>query len=70
MANQNTVSPVQAQKFLNGVDYPASKDELIQAAQSQGADEDVIQTLRNIPMDSFNSANDVSEGISRMGGNA
>ena len=66
MANTNTVSPAEVQKFLSGVDYPATKDELIQAAEAQGADENVMDTLRRIPMDAFNSANDVSRGIDRI----
>lgn len=68
MAETNTVNPVQAQKFLKDIDYPCSKDELLQAAESQGADENVMDTLRRIPMDTFNSPSDVAEGISRISG--
>lgn len=64
--NMNTVNPVQVQKFLKDIDYPCSKDEIIGAAQEQGADENVIDTLRRIPMDTFNSPNDISEGIGRI----
>ena len=35
------VNPIELQKHLQGVDYPASKEELIQHAQQQGADEKV-----------------------------
>ena len=68
MANTNTVNPVEVQRFLKDVDYPATKDELMQAAESGGADESVMDTLRRIPMDSFNSASDVSKGIDRIDG--
>lgn len=71
MANTDTVNPVQVQKFLKDVDYPCSKGDLLRAAEDQGADERVMDTLRRIPMDSFNSPNDVAEGIGRIdeGGN-
>ncbi len=70
MAHTNTVNPVQVQKFLKDVDYPCTKDELLSAAESQGADEDVMNTLRRIPMDNFGSPGDVSEGISMITENA
>lgn len=71
MANTDTVNPVQVQKFLKDVDYPCSKGELLRAAEDQGADEKVMDTLRRIPMDNFNSPNDIAEGIGRIdeGGN-
>lgn len=64
--NNQKVNPIQAQKFLKGIDYPASKEEIIEAARDQGADENVISTLERIPMDSFNSPNDVAEGIGKI----
>lgn len=57
------VNPVHVQKFLKGADYPCSKEELMKTAESEGADIDVMETLKSIPMERFNSANDVSEGI-------
>lgn len=60
------VNPVQAQKFLKGVDYPASKDELIRHAREQGADQRVIDALQQAKMDRFNSPNDVSEAIGKQ----
>ena len=59
------VNPIQVQKFLGGIDYPASKDNLVQKAQESGADDRVIETLRNLPQDQFNSPNDVSEAIGK-----
>jgi hypothetical protein len=61
-----TVNPIQLQKHLRGVDYPARKDDLIATAKREGADEDTIKTLRSLPRDEFNSPNDVSEAIGDM----
>ncbi|HXH85053.1 MAG TPA: DUF2795 domain-containing protein [Candidatus Tectomicrobia bacterium] len=56
-------NPIQLQKYLKGVDYPASKDDLVERARGHGADEHIIDTLQRLPRDRFNSPNDVSEAI-------
>jgi hypothetical protein len=61
-----TVNPVQLQKYLGGLDYPVSREDLIRRAQEQGADNNVMQTLRSLPMDQFNSPNDVSEAVGEL----
>ncbi|GGP65561.1 hypothetical protein GCM10010185_42970 [Saccharothrix coeruleofusca] len=61
-----TVNPIQVQKFLSGVDYPATKDDIVDTAQAQGADDDLLEVLRNLPMDQFDSPNDVSEAIGKL----
>jgi hypothetical protein len=58
-----TVNPIQLQKFLGGIDYPANKQELIKKAQKSGADQNVMNTLKSLPRDMFNSPNDISEAI-------
>jgi Protein of unknown function (DUF2795). len=59
-------NPIQLQKYLSGIDYPASKQELIERAQEKGADDNVLSTLRSLPRDEFNSPNDVSEALGAM----
>ncbi len=61
-----TVNPVQVQKFLSGIDYPASKEEILRTAEEQGADENVRRTLERLPDQKFNSPNDVSEAIGKL----
>lgn len=60
------VNPVRVQKFLAEVDYPCSREDLISAASQQGADDDVLQTLQNMPMERFNLPNDVVEAIGKI----
>lgn len=60
------VNPIQVQKFLGGVDYPIGKQELVEHAKSQGADEEVAATLEQLPFEEFNSPNDVSEAIGKV----
>ena len=60
------VNPTQVQKFLGGIDYPIAKQKLVDHAKSKGADDDVTSTLEQLPMDQFNSPNDVSEAIGKL----
>lgn len=60
------LSPAQIQQYLGGVDYPCSKEDLIDHAREEGAEDDVIDMIEGLPMDRFNSPNDVSEAISGM----
>jgi predicted outer membrane protein len=61
------VNPIQLQKFLKGVDYPADKNELMERAKSMGADENVMATLENLQDESFQTPADVSEAVGRLG---
>ncbi len=60
------VNPIQVQKSLSGIDYPASKDELVSRARDSGASDEVRQTLDRLPDKTYNSPNDVSEAIGDM----
>lgn len=60
-----TNSPIQLQKYLGGVDYPVDKDTLVLKARDNGAGDDVVRTLRDLPFDTFNSPNDVSEAFGK-----
>jgi hypothetical protein len=66
MDAQNNVNPIQVQKFLKGIDYPVKKDDLIKTAKDEGADDNVINTLEQMPMEDFNSPNDVAEAIGKI----
>ena len=58
------VNSIQAQKFLGGMDYPASKDEIVKHAGQDGADENVLDVLRCIPERQYDGPNAVSHEIS------
>ncbi|WP_071191385.1 DUF2795 domain-containing protein [Trichormus sp. NMC-1] len=44
-------NPVELQKHLKGVDYPANKEELIEHAREQGADKQLLSLLEQLPED-------------------
>lgn len=60
----DTPNPIQLQKFLGGVDYPASRDDLVKKAEEAGADDNVLSALRNLPDRQFDGPTGVSEAVS------
>jgi hypothetical protein len=66
MAEQDgKINPVQLQKFLGGIDYPAEKEQIVETARDNDAPDDVVEFLERLPMDRFNSPNDVSEAAGK-----
>lgn len=59
-----TPNPIQIQKFLGGVDYPASRETLLSNAKDSGADSNVIQALEAIPDQEYDSPTAVSSAVS------
>lgn len=57
------VNPIQLQKHLKDVDYPASKEDLINQAKQQGADENALSALEQLPDEQYETPADVSKAI-------
>lgn len=60
------VNPIQIQKYLKGVDYPASKSALIETARKHGADDNVCSSLEQLPDEDFQTPADVSQAFGRL----
>ncbi|PXY23521.1 DUF2795 domain-containing protein [Prauserella sp. PE36] len=58
-------NPIQMQKYLAGVDYPCSRDDLVEHARSKGADDDVLEHLRSLPERTYDGPNAVSAEYSK-----
>ncbi len=56
-------NPIQIQKYLKGVDYPARKDTLIKHAKDLGADENMCASLEQLPDEEFQTPADVSQAF-------
>lgn len=54
-----SVSPIAVQKYLKGVRYPASRDDLLKAAHGNGAADDVVGFLNNVPDVTFRSPKEI-----------
>jgi hypothetical protein len=53
----------EVQKALKGADYPATRDELVELAQRNGADDGVVDALRSADGDSFDGPAQVMAGL-------
>jgi hypothetical protein len=58
-------NPIEMQKYLKGVDYPASKDDLVSKAQSNDAPSEVVDQLKGMSKNSFDGPNAVVEAVSK-----
>ncbi len=58
-----SVNPIQLQKHLKGVDYPASKADLLKKAEQEGADEDMRTALNDLPDQTFDTPAAVSKAL-------
>jgi hypothetical protein len=57
------VNPIQVQKFLKGMDYPANKQAVLEHAKQNGADDNVCSTLERLPEEEFTTPAEVSQAI-------
>ena len=57
------MSPIDIQKALSGMDYPASKDDIVRHAQNQGGDKEVIEALRKIEDREYEGPSGVSSAV-------
>lgn len=65
MAHAN---PVQIQKYLKGVDYPASREQLIDNAKKLGADDNIRASLEQLPDENFRTPAEVSQAVAVASG--
>ena len=62
---RHMVSPIDIQKALSGMDYPAKKDDVVEHAQSQGGSDEVLEALRGIDDREYEGPSGVSESVFR-----
>jgi hypothetical protein len=54
---------VRVQKFLRGIQYPATKQQLMDQACGNQADANALATLRDIPEREYGSPDEVSRAV-------
>ena len=59
------VNPIDVQKHLKGVSYPASRDDLVRAAQDNGAPQEIVERLRGMGRGEFSGPDQV---MAELGG--
>ncbi|WP_022871235.1 DUF2795 domain-containing protein [Yaniella halotolerans] len=58
-----TRDDLRASKALQGMDFPATKDNLIEYAESRGADQKSLQALRTLPEKEFGNMDEVIDAV-------
>jgi ferritin-like metal-binding protein YciE len=56
-------NPIEVQKFLEGVGYPKTRDQLVKEAERREANERVITTLSQLPRKQYRTPTEVSEAL-------
>ncbi|MFC5907978.1 DUF2795 domain-containing protein [Streptacidiphilus monticola] len=59
------LSPIDLQKALKGANYPADRDELVECARSNGADDSLVSKLSDLGASRFDGPNDVQQAVFR-----
>lgn len=60
------VNPINLQKALKGTKYPASKKDLMKAAETNGCDDSISGALKKLPEQQFTRPSDVSKAIKEL----
>jgi hypothetical protein len=66
MITMARANPVEVEKSLKGIDFPAKKEDLVKHAQQHGANQEVIETIKELPEEEFHTAVDVTKAIGEM----
>ncbi|RJQ36977.1 DUF2795 domain-containing protein [Candidatus Microgenomates bacterium] len=64
--DQKKVNPIQVQKFLKGMHYPAKKEDIVNKAKELGASEEITFALEKLPEQDYNTPAEVSRQISQI----
>jgi hypothetical protein len=57
------VSPIDIQKALGGMDYPATKEQIVEHAQQHGGSDDVVEALKKIEDREYEGPSGVSAAV-------
>jgi hypothetical protein len=57
------VSPIDIQKALGGMDYPATKEQIVEHAQGHGGSDEVMEALKGIEDREYDGPSGVSAAV-------
>jgi hypothetical protein len=63
LGNLGNLDLGQLQQYLQGVNFPAQKEEVASTAESNGAPQDVVDQIRNAVTERFNSPEEVLQAV-------
>jgi hypothetical protein len=50
-------------EVLNDLDYPATKEQVVEHAERRSADDEVLRALRALPLGDYESREDITKGL-------
>ncbi|WDZ85046.1 DUF2795 domain-containing protein [Micromonospora cathayae] len=53
-------------EYLDGLDYPVSREDLVRRAQENGASTEVLQLLRALPAEQFGSPAELGDTLASL----
>ena len=56
-------NPIEVQKALRGINYPANRDTVVQQARKNHADRGLVDTFAHLRRDRYNGPNDVEKEV-------
>jgi len=59
-------SPSNVSHYLKGIDFPADKEHLLQQAKKNGAEAEVLDTIKQLPEEQYQSMADVMKGYGQV----
>ena len=65
-SERHAPNPIQLQKFLGGLDYPAGKQDIIDKAKKHGAGENAMDVLGKIPDQEYSSPVAISRELGKL----
>lgn len=64
--NEANTSPAEIQQYLAGMNYPTSKENLQRTAEQNGAPENVISMIRQMPEGEYGGPQDVMKAYGEI----
>ncbi|MGR6321837.1 DUF2795 domain-containing protein [Micromonospora soli] len=61
-----TVTGVQLQEFLAGLDYPVSREDLIRWYQENGGSTEMLQLLKALPAEEFDNPAELADALNTL----
>lgn len=61
-----TITGVQLREYLAGLDYPVSREDLVRWGQENGASTEMLQALKALPPEEFDSPAELTEALSTL----
>ena len=59
-------SPANVQTYLKGIDYPATKDDLLRTARDNGASDEVMDILQQLREEEYGGPQDVMKAYGQI----